>query len=52
MTLKQTIYLALAVVALVIGIHRSMVDGMVASYWILMLAVIFLMLFRMAKKSS
>ncbi|MFC6996601.1 hypothetical protein [Rufibacter roseus] len=52
MSLKQTIYLALAVVALVIGIHRSTIDGIVASYWIFMLAVIFLMLFRMNKRES
>ena len=49
MTLKQTIYMALAVVFLVIGIHQSMVAGILASYWIFMLSVIFLMLFRMNK---
>jgi general stress protein CsbA len=49
MNLKQTIYLALAVVCLVIGIHQSIVTGILESYWILMLSVIFLLLFRMYK---
>ncbi|GAB2543681.1 hypothetical protein [Rufibacter soli] len=49
MTLKQTIYMALAVVCLVIGIHQAMVTGILESYWIFMLSVIFLMLFRMNK---
>ena len=49
MTLKQTIYLALAVVALVIGTHRATQDGIVESYWIFMIAMIFLFLFRMNK---
>ncbi|MFB9862967.1 hypothetical protein [Rufibacter immobilis] len=49
MTLKQTIYMALAVVCLVIGVHQSIVAGLIGSYWIFMLSVIFLMLFRMDK---
>ncbi|QHL88191.1 hypothetical protein GU926_12420 [Nibribacter ruber] len=49
MTLKQTIYLALATAALVIGIHRATQDGILESYWIFMVAVIFLFLFRMNK---
>ncbi|WP_192822531.1 hypothetical protein [Rufibacter sp. LB8] len=49
MSLKQTIYMALMVVTLVIGIHRSTIDGILPNYWIFMLSVIFLMLFRMSK---
>ncbi|WP_157600616.1 hypothetical protein [Rufibacter sp. DG15C] len=49
MTIKQTIYLALSVVAIVIGIHRATQDGIVESYWIFMIAMIFLFLFRMNK---
>ncbi|MBC3539534.1 hypothetical protein ACFSC6_18585 [Rufibacter sediminis] len=49
MTLKQTIYMALAVAFLVIGVHQSIVNGVVESYWIIMLSIIFLMLFRMNK---
>jgi hypothetical protein len=59
-TLKQTIYLSLAAVAVVIGIHRIMVDGQSASiseaigynYWIFMLALVFLMLYRYDKKKQ
>ncbi|WP_207433744.1 hypothetical protein [Sabulibacter ruber] len=47
MNLKQTIYMALAVAFLVIGVHQSIVAGVMESYWIFMLSVIFLMLFRM-----
>ena len=50
MSLKQTIYIALFVVCMVIGVHRVTVDGLVASYWIFMVGVIFLMLFRMNKR--
>ncbi|MBA9075993.1 MULTISPECIES: hypothetical protein [Rufibacter] len=52
MNLKQTIYIALAVVTLVIGIHQSMVNGILHSYWILMLSVIFVMLFRLERRDT
>lgn len=58
MNLKQTIYLALAAVAIVVGIHRTMVDGETVSisqaigynYWIFMISLAFLMLYRYDKK--
>ncbi len=49
MSLKRTIYIALFAVCMVIGVHRVTVDGLLASYWIFMVGVIFLMLFRMNK---
>jgi len=49
MSLKRTIYLALVVACVLIGINRTTIDGLVASYWIFMVGVIFLMLFRMNK---
>jgi hypothetical protein len=46
MTLIQTIYLTLAAVAMVIGMHQTMTVGFGPSYWIFMTAIVFLMLFR------
>ena len=46
MNLAQTIYLTLAAVASVIGIHQSIYYGIGPSYWIFMVSIIFLMLFR------
>lgn len=59
MTLKQTIYLSLAVVAVVIGTHQVIVantasvsEAIAANYWIFMVAFVFLMLFRRDKKKQ
>jgi hypothetical protein len=56
-TLKQTIYLSLAVVAVVIGIHQIVVaevptvsEAIAANYWLFMLALVFLILLRYDKK--
>jgi hypothetical protein len=51
MNLKQTIYLSLAAVAVVIGIHQSMIratvaEGVAFNYWLFMGAIVFLMLYR------
>lgn len=51
MRLKETIYLSLAAVAMVIGIHRTMLEGslkegILFNYWIFMGGLIFLMLYR------
>lgn len=51
MNLKETIYLSLAAVAVVIGIHRTMLEesvkeGILYNYWIFMGGIIFLLLYR------
>lgn len=51
MKLKETIFLSLAAVAVVIGIHRTMMaesvaEGVALNYWIFMGGIIFLMLYR------
>lgn len=46
MKLKETIFLSLAVVAFIIGTHRAITEGIALNYWLFMLAIIFLMLFR------
>jgi hypothetical protein len=51
MNLKETLYLSLAAVAVVIGIHRSMLEasvseGVLYNYWLFMAAIIFLLLYR------
>ncbi|KAA9339971.1 hypothetical protein [Adhaeribacter soli] len=60
MNLKQTIYLSLAIVSLVIGVHRCIIDGQSVSisaaigynYWIFMITIVCLMLFRNEKKKQ
>jgi len=59
-SLKQTIYLSLAIVSLIIGIHRTMSDGATVSisqaigynYWIFMITISCLLLFRQEKKKQ
>ena len=46
MNLVQTIYLTLAAVFMVIGIHQSFYYGIGPSYWIFMVSISFLFLFR------
>jgi hypothetical protein len=51
MKLKETVYISLAAVAVIIGIHRSMMEdsvsaGVLYNYWLFMLGIIFLLLFR------
>ncbi len=47
MRLKQTIYLVLFVCCLIIGLHQSWYHGFVNSYWLFMLAIVFVGLFRL-----
>jgi|SRR5688572_13656842 len=57
-TLKSTLYLALAIVSLVIGIHRVYLDSQTESistaigynYWIFMITIAFLLLLRFERK--
>ena len=57
-SLKATLYLALAVVSLVIGIHRVYLDNKTESissaigynYWIFMITIAFLLLLRYERK--
>jgi amino acid permease len=46
MNLKETVSIALAVSFFMIGIHQSSVNGIVSSYWIFMIALAFVLLFR------
>ena len=51
MKLKETVYLSLAAVAVVIGIHRTMqeesvAEGVALNYWIFMAGIVFLFLYR------
>ncbi|QNF32560.1 hypothetical protein HUW51_07400 [Adhaeribacter swui] len=53
MKLSGTIYLSIAVVAMVIGIHRTIVENnLIANYWIFMIALICLFLYRMQKNPN
>ena len=57
-TLKATLYLALAIVSLIIGIHRVYLDSKTESistaigynYWIFMITIGFLLLLRYERK--
>jgi hypothetical protein len=57
-TLKATLYLALAIVSLVIGVHRVYLDNQTESistaigynYWIFMITIAFLLLLRYERK--
>lgn len=57
-SLKSTLYLALAVVSLIIGIHRVYLDNKTESistaigynYWIFMITIAFLLLLRYERK--
>ncbi|WP_158267569.1 hypothetical protein [Adhaeribacter arboris] len=53
MRLSGTIYFSIAVVAMIIGIHRTIVENNLAgNYWIFMIALICLFLYRYQKKSD
>jgi hypothetical protein len=60
LTLKKTLYLVLAIVSLIIGIHRCFVDMQTVSisaaigynYWIFMITILSLMLLRYDKKKQ
>jgi hypothetical protein len=47
MNITGSILLSLSVVCLIIGIHQLMVNGLMASYWIFMLCVSLLLLYKM-----
>jgi len=51
--LSNTILLALAFVAMVIGIHQSIETAdIAANYWIFMIALVLFMLYRSRKKKD
>ncbi len=53
MKLSGTIYFSVAVVAMVVGIHRTIVENnLAANYWIFMIALACLFLYRYQKKNS
>ncbi len=53
MKLSGTIYFSIAVVAMVIGIHRTILENnLAANYWIFMIALACLFLYRYQKKSN
>ena len=49
MKLSDTIILSLCVALFIIGVHQVMVNGLGAAYWILMLSVSLLILYRMRR---
>jgi len=53
MKLSGTIYFSIAVVAFVIGVHRTIVENnLVANYWIFMISLVCLFLYRYQKKTN
>ena len=53
MKLSGTIYFSVAVAAMVIGIHRTIVENnLAANYWIFMIALACLFLYRYQKKAN
>lgn len=52
MKLIHVILLSLAAVSLVIGIHRTLTEGFMENYWLFMLSLLFLMLFRYQKPKN
>jgi hypothetical protein len=50
MKLADILILSLAVVSLIIGIHRVMVGGLGDAYWVLMLTMILFFLLVLRKK--
>ncbi len=59
-SLKKTLYLSLAIVSLIIGIHRTYIDSQTESisvavgynYWIFMITIAFLLLLRYERKKN
>jgi hypothetical protein len=52
MNITGSILLSLSVVCLIIGIHQLMVNGLMDSYWIFMLCVSLLLLYKMNKSKA
>jgi hypothetical protein len=52
MRLSETIFFSLAVATFIIGVHQSFFIGVVESYWLFMLAAIFLLTFRYIKHKN
>jgi hypothetical protein len=46
LNLAQSIYLALAMVFMLIGVHQTIYYGFGPSYWLFMMSIVFLMLLR------
>ena len=51
-SLRQTLLFSAAVAVFIIGIYETMVNGMAASYWIFMIALVLLMLYRYGKQKD
>jgi hypothetical protein len=49
MKLSEAIFLSLSVAFFIIGVHQTFVLGMVESYWLFMLSVTMLLLFKINK---
>ena len=52
MKLAETIFLSLAVAFFIIGVHQTFFVGIIESYWLFMLSVAMLLLYRMKKTSD
>lgn len=52
MKLAETILFSLAVAFLIIGVHQTFTVGMLQSYWIFMLSITLLLLFKLQRNRS
>ena len=52
MKLYETILFALTLALLVIGLHQTAVNGFVNSYWIFMLMIIMMIIYRIRKNKQ
>ena len=52
MKLTDVIILTLSIGFLLIGIHQSMLVGVINSYWIFMISISLLLLYRLRKKKN
>jgi hypothetical protein len=49
MRLAETLFLSLSVAFFIIGVHQTFVLGLIHSYWLFMLSVSMLLLYKMKK---
>lgn len=52
MKLSETILFSLAVAFLIIGVHQTFTVGILQSYWIFMLSIALLLLFKLRRNKS
>jgi len=52
MKLLDVIYISLAVVFIIIGIHQIMTLGFASGYWAIMVALIFFFIYNLRRRKS